>query len=586
MDENADRLQAVIEEQKKIREELDRKVFHFRTLHDTARELEGIIQPGKIMDGFLLMTIGSLGISRGLVALFNARTLDSHVVGRGFSPSAIAGFKESLPQFHDRYFARRDIPADSPPRVQIVKDNLPDHALLPSDVGTLILWSMDQEYSGVVGLGPKISGEVQSEEDSYLLLNLTHILIGALSRAIFTMNIQQLNADLQKKNAVLEDALSEVGRAREELDRRVYHLKTLSDLNAELSPIISIPDLLQTYLLVTMGTFGIKRGFALYCDREAEEAEKVRFVIRGGEAREVISFEAAEKLLYKSFEASETRMPAPMSISRILNAPGLFAEAQIGIEAGTGLLYLIDRASLGVIGFGPKISGEALSREEEDLLFTHTAGFMVFLRNAKAFEKINGLNEGLVRKNEELRKTIAELTDAKHKIALLEKVRVRIKSIVQRELERSGRMNPLDIGLITLVAVVVAVLFNFANPHGIRILPETLLRPASSVVDAREAKSLLDSGMAVLVDARPKEFFEQKHITGAINLPPALFDLVYMMKLSKLDLEKEIIVYGRTISKLYDEDVAYRLKQRDHEKVRVLTGGLDELKTHGYQVEP
>ena len=408
MDDSAVRLQVVIEEQKKIREELDRKVFHFRTLHDTARELEGIIQPRKIMDGFLLMTIGSLGISRGLVALFNARAGDSHVVGRGFSQYDIERFKESLPQIHDRYFAQRDIPADSLPRVQIVKDSLHGHDLFPADTGTLILWSMEQDYSGIVGLGPKISGETQSEEDSYLLLNLTNILIGALSRAIFTMNIQQLNADLQKKNAVLEDALGE----------------------------------------------------------------------------------------------------------------------------------------------------------------------------------INTLNEGLVRKNEELRNTIIELTEAKHKIALLEKVRVHVRSIIQRELERSGRMNMLDIALLILMATVVGVLFNFANPHGIRILPEALLRPASAVVDVMEAKSLLDSGGAVLVDARPREFYGQKHIKGAINLPPALFDIVYMMKLAKVDPEKEIIVYGRSISKLYDEDVAYRLKQRDHEKVRVLSGELDVLETYGYQVEP
>jgi rhodanese-related sulfurtransferase len=574
------------EELNKTREELDKQVFYFKTLYEASRELDALIQPRKIMDAFLLMTLGSLGITQGLVALFNTETRQSYVVGRGIPEPGIETFKETLPQFFDHYFSQRPGSASSFPKIQIIRENLIEHMPLAVERGTLTLWSVGEEYVGVTMLGSKISDEPQTEDDSYLLFHLTNILIGALSRAISTMSIQQLNAGLQKKNVVLEDALNEVQRASEELDRRVFHLKTIADLHSELSPSVHLDTLLQTFLLMIMGTFGVTRGFALFLDREAQETKKVRAAFRGVEAAEYPSPASVERLLYKCFDGLESRRLTPLGVFRILNASEIFEEHGIAIGKGTGLLFYIDQALLGIIALGPTMSGPSLSKDEEELLFTQSTSLMIYLKNAKAFEKISDLNEGLIEKNEELQKTITELTEAKHKIVILEKARAHIRAIIQRERERSGRMNALDVALILLMATVIAVLFNFANPQGIRLFPETLFRPASALVDVKEAKELLDSGKAVLVDARPKEFFEQRHIQGAINLPPALFDIIYMMKLAHLDSEAEILVYGRSISKLYDEEVAHRLRQRDHERVRILSGDLDRLRSHGFQVQP
>jgi 3-mercaptopyruvate sulfurtransferase SseA len=57
------------------------------------------------------------------------------------------------------------------------------------------------------------------------------------------------------------------------------------------------------------------------------------------------------------------------------------------------------------------------------------------------------------------------------------------------------------------------------------------------------------------------------------------------MKLGNLEEEELIIVYGRTMSKLYDEEVAHRLRQRDYENVKVLAGGLRAWESLRYQVE-
>lgn len=377
-------------------------------------------------------------------------------------------------------------------------------------------------------------------------------------------------------------AIEESKKIQEELDKRIFHLRTLSDLNSELSPLIRTEGLIDRFLLVTMGTLGVSQGFVLVYDRETKT---VRTAARGIEWAVGLSGEAAERLLYKAFEGSEARSLAPMTATRINNPCGIFSDVGIPMDVTFGILYVIDQRSLGLVMYGPTVSGALLSREEEDLLLTHTAGFMVFLKNAGSFETIEALNKDLIHRNEELSKTIAELTEAKHTIALLERARIHIKALVQRELERIGRVSPLDLAVIFVMATILGILFNLANPQGLRLIPDALRCPLSERVGAVEAMSLLASGSAVLVDARPKELFGQKHIKGAINVPSALFDIIYMMKLSKLDEKKEIIVYGRTVSKLYDEEVAHRLRLRDHEKVRVLSGGLEAWESRGYEVE-
>jgi rhodanese-related sulfurtransferase len=96
---------------------------------------------------------------------------------------------------------------------------------------------------------------------------------------------------------------------------------------------------------------------------------------------------------------------------------------------------------------------------------------------------------------------------------------------------------------------------------------------------------LMEERDAVLVDARPKELYDQKHIQGAINVPMSLFDIMYMMKLSQIDSDSPVVVYGSHVSRRYDEELAFRLKQRDHENVRILEGGLRAWEAEGYPVQ-
>ena len=84
----------------------------------------------------------------------------------------------------------------------------------------------------------------------------------------------------------------------------------------------------------------------------------------------------------------------------------------------------------------------------------------------------------------------------------------------------------------------------------------------------------------------PSNFYDQTHIAGAINIPLSVFDIMYMMGLSDADKSQKIIVYGRTISRLYDIQLANKLYLRGHKNIQVLEGGLPFWKRKGYPTAP
>jgi len=576
-------LRAALEKSQKAREELERKIFYFQTLIDTSQEMMGLIQPKKIMNTFLLMTMGPFGITHGLSALINTKTKEGHIACRGFSDAVATKLKENIFQICEEYFADTNVPAAPGPRVKVIsKENLADHSLFPDRTRILILWTIDDEYSGLLGYGGKFSGQSLSRDDIDILQNLTNILINVLSHALFTRNIRQLNSDLNNKNTELENALKESRQAGNELDKRVFHLQTFYDLNTELIPIIDTARLIDGFLLTAMGSLSLTTGFILLYDRDAKT---VMTAIRGMKLEEQISPEKAERLFYESFEATDQRKLSPMSVQRIKNMD-ILRKDHFSLTANSGLMFVVDQTFMGLMGVGLKISNTPLTPDEDTLLFNMVTNFIIYLKNARAFEKIQALNDDLAQRNTELKQTIDELTEALNKITVLEKAKAQIKALVRGELHRIGKVKLFDFVLILVATLFLGFFFNMSSPNGIPLIPESFFRSSPAAISVTEAQTALYQQNAVIIDARPQELYNESHIKSAINLPPALFDFVYMMKLNNLDPTKDLIVYGRTISKHYDDEVAWQLSQRGHENVKVLKGGLNAWGKQGFSVEP
>ena len=150
----------------------------------------------------------------------------------------------------------------------------------------------------------------------------------------------------------------------------------------------------------------------------------------------------------------------------------------------------------------------------------------------------------------------------------------------------ASRLTWVDYLLIVGLSVVCALVFNRSNFKGIPIVPQSFLDEAVSFENLSTAFDKHKKGETLFVDAMPHSYYEQEHIAGAVSLPVAIFDFMYDVSIGQTDKSKEIIVYGRTISKRHDEEVASKLVALGHKNVKILKGGLDAWRKKQYPVEP
>jgi rhodanese-related sulfurtransferase len=155
-----------------------------------------------------------------------------------------------------------------------------------------------------------------------------------------------------------------------------------------------------------------------------------------------------------------------------------------------------------------------------------------------------------------------------------------------KEHYQAPRITWLDFVLIFGVTIICGLLFNFSNPQGLRLTQHSWSEEPISAITPADANQKYNKGEVLFVDARPSSFFDQDHIKGALSLPSDLFDIAYLMGQERIDRAQEIVVYGRTISSLYDEQVADKLRLRGHNNVSVLAGNLSAWKKKGYPIEP
>jgi len=149
---------------------------------------------------------------------------------------------------------------------------------------------------------------------------------------------------------------------------------------------------------------------------------------------------------------------------------------------------------------------------------------------------------------------------------------------------KASRMSWVDFCLVIVVIIVLAVVFNTTNPNGIPLFPEFPDRRSIPMLSPSAAMEEIQHGKTLILDAMPANFYQQRHIGGAVNIPLGLFDIVYLMAFGEEDKEKKIVVYGETISRHYDLEVADKLLLRGYRNVRVLDGGLTAWEGRGYPV--
>jgi rhodanese-related sulfurtransferase len=574
-----------------LRLELERKRLSLRVLLELAQELAGILQPRKIVETFLLTAMGPLGAMRGVAVLARPASCEGMVLSRGLPASEAETLEQHLPDICDAYFPYRDLDGDFPSsKIRVIRrDQAGGDSLLPRGMDIVLCFSVDEEHCGLLALGPLLSVEHPSQDDgldaeaSSLLQSLLHLLMGALRGALAVSSIKQLSVDLGRKNDRLTEALASSQTVQRGLDRRVHQLAAISELAGEMAHQHEVQGILDSFLLTMLGSFSVNCGLALVLDRVSR---RVDLAVRGAPDTGLSGFGAADALVYKAFTASDARSVAPHTVEPVGDPATALAGCGLPFEGRCAVYFALDREVQGVLVLGETISGEALEDEDAQMLRAQVGTLLGYVQGARHLSTITALNETLQAHNEELTRTVTELTEARQTIDLLERTGARVRSFLQAEGQRSKRFSWLDCGVILAASMLLGFLFNLASPNAVPLVPEHLRRLPAQTVTAQKARELQQSEGALIVDARPQGFFDQQRVRGAAHLTPALFDMVYLMRFAQVPLSTPLIVYGGNISRRWDEDVAARLTAREHERVLVLEDGLAAWVARGYPVEP
>ncbi|WP_052812912.1 rhodanese-like domain-containing protein [Desulfonatronum thioautotrophicum] len=559
----------------------ERLAYQLDTLFETISELSQLTDPVEVMEQFVLMSMGALGTAQGLLAVQDRHTGDSHLVKRGLPALAENQIQSALQKLSGKLGDTGDILAR---QALVVTVNEHDQALgLPDDLRVVVEWYLDDRRVGLLGYGPKINGSPYDRHDEDFLLRLVSALMDALAAAYVQETIRSLNEALLSRNKELQQALQVSQDIQASLDRRYFHFKAVCDTTSELSANLHISTLLPSFLLSVMGTFSAQQGVIVLWNRAEQTIDKVA---RGYSEENVPSLDAQRlesvfrELLHPPFIPSQGKKHF-----LILDEEAL-KNLELAESMEMGGAFLVDENWYGLIGLGNCLARNEGDRAEHELMSALLQGFLVGLGNALAFETIETLNADLLQKNAELRQTLEELQQSRQTITLLEAAGQRISTMLRSETMRIKRVSLFDCLAMALVSLVLALVFNASSPGGISLLPETWGQPRPNFIDVSWARLKHESQGALFLDARPVEFFNQQRIAGADNLPLNLFDFVYAMRFAMLDPEEDIIVYGRNISRRYDELVAAKLKERGMANVRVLEGGLQQWLHNGLPVEP
>ena len=69
--EEIEKLKASLKEAENVQADLDRRVFHLKTLYDVSKDIYGSVETETILRNFLLMTMGNFGVREGFVSLMD-----------------------------------------------------------------------------------------------------------------------------------------------------------------------------------------------------------------------------------------------------------------------------------------------------------------------------------------------------------------------------------------------------------------------------------------------------------------------------------------------------------------------------------
>lgn len=537
-----------------IPDNLDRKAYHLAVIRETAAELGGVRHPKLILESFLMSAQGGLGALGGFAVLTDKLSEVTHLIIRGEGSISHEQIKALIKAALDHILLKEE-------RFPFFIEQ--DHFLqLPHGFALILACPIEDGRLAFLGLAPAMHGREYDPDDRQLLISLSSLFQISLNSALFSTRVELLNAELEKRNT--------------ELDRQVFHLNGLRELSMEAGESVDVAKFLTAFLPTLLGRFSRSQGLVVLHDRTAG---LTWLKSMGIDPEPAVASLPIDRLLFLCLAGVQYKHIQPLQAMPVLQMEPLFHLIP-GFVPANAFLFLVKDQMYGAVLLGAPLEERKFSEQEQELLSAFIAQSVLHLKNADSFAAIVQLNKNLAEQNQALQETIDELTRAEHRISVLELAARRISQMVNQNAERIMQVRPLDFILLIGISIALGLLFNLQNPKGISFFPLPRPEEAKSITTL-EVNTLLAEENALLIDARPREFYELGHVKGAVNVPPALFDSVYTSQFADEDPERPLIIYGRNFSRLFDEVVAWKFINRDHERIYLFLGDMKDFPDAG-----
>jgi signal transduction histidine kinase len=201
----------------------------------------------------------------------------------------------------------------------------------------------------------------------------------------------------------MEDEVKKAKHSQRELERRIFHLKTLYDLGQEIGYARGTDEIFKSLLMMMIGTFGASSGFILLCDVSRGKIET--FTQRGmGRNSPDIFSQAIESGGFR--ELNEITEALILDESSQVQKKEKFLDLLSSFHIKIWIPFIIDSNLRGGIGLGDKLSGDLYTADDQELLSTMARQGAVAIENAR-------LHQARIEALENSKKELEQLNRAK-----------------------------------------------------------------------------------------------------------------------------------------------------------------------------
>jgi class 3 adenylate cyclase len=232
----------------------------------------------------------------------------------------------------------------------------------------------------------------------------------------------------------LKKRLREAERSQRELEKRMFHLKTLYDVSREIGFLTDTKAIVSNLLLMVVGTFGAERGLILLRDLREDRVEAITH--RGLD-------DAAASELTRAAEGGGLAQLEVWAGSVVLNER-YGSDALSSIDVRAWIPFAVNEHLKGGIALGEKLTGDAYTSDDSELLVTLANQAAIAIQNAIA-------HEGLVRYAEELAASL-------RRIQILESMKANLAKFVPKTVQDLIEKSP-EAPLLEKREADVSVLF-------------------------------------------------------------------------------------------------------------------------------